>query len=124
MKNPLKNWQRKIKRSFIKNFPLSLINIILIPLFIYLMMGLVVGFGIFPLLGYLFYSIINLNKLIEKPWKSLIWGIIYMISAILFEAFLRHVLPLLSKGDGASIFSGIILGSLLIFLWVKNRSFK
>ena len=124
MKKQIKRWFRRISKSFTKKFPLSLISIVLIILFVYIMMGFVVGFGLIPLLGYLLYSIINLNKLIEKPWKSLAWGIIYIISAIIFDIFLGRVVPLFSKGDGASIFSGIVFGAILIFLWIKNRGLR
>jgi len=88
------------------------------------MMDIVLKFGILSLLGYLAYSIINLNKLIEKPTKSFLWAIMYIISAIIFDTLLTNVLPLLSKGTGASIFSGFILLTILIMAWSKNKKLK
>ena len=124
MIKPLKKWKNKIKKSFKKKFPLSLINIIIILAITYTAIGYVAGYGIIPFLGYLLYSIINLNKLIEKPFKSFTWALIYIACAILFEIFLGNALPLLEKGDGASIFSGIILATLLLYLWLKLRAAK
>lgn len=124
IKKPIKKWARKIKKSFNKKFPLSLINIIIILAITYTAIGFVAGYGIIPFLGYLLYSIVNLNKLIEKPWKSAFWALIYIACAIIFEILLGNALPLLKKGTGASIFSGLILAIILLYLWVKVRKLK
>jgi hypothetical protein len=124
IKKYYRNWKSKTKSSFKKNFPQSLINIILILLITYIMIDYVISFSFIAFLGYLAYSIINLNKLIKNPFKSALWALIYIICAILFDLFLSTSLPMLEKGDGASIFSGLVLAIIILYLWIKVRKLK
>ena len=124
IKKTFKKWKTKVWKSFLKKFPLSLINIILILTITYIAIGYVAGFGILAFLGYLFYSTINLNKLIEHPWKSAVWALVYIAGAIIFDIFLSKAIPMFSKGDGASLFSATVLCTILLYLWLKSRKYK
>ena len=90
----------------------------------YIMIDVVLGFGIFSLLGYLVYSIINLNKIIENPGKTLSWGIMYILGATISDIFFKQVIPMFSKGDGASLFSAVVLCIVLLMFWIRSRELK
>lgn len=124
IKKYYKSWKRRTKKAFIKKFPLSLINILLILIITYTMTGIVAGFGNIAFLGYLAYSILNLDKLIKHPYKSFLWAAIYIVCALIIDILLSRALPMLEKGTGASIFSGLVLTTILIYLWIKIRKLK
>jgi hypothetical protein len=117
-------WGEEVIKSFIKNLPQSLISLGLLPIFVYSMVEAISGFSIFAVVGYLFYSIVNLGKILEDIRRSVIWGVAYIFGAVAFEIFLTSVIPLISKGDGTSIFSGLVICYVALSLLLKKEELK
>ncbi len=124
LKNVIEKWAKDSWHSFESNFPESLVALVFLPLLVWAMVQSILGFSFLATLGYLVFCIKNLGKILEDFRKPLVWGIAYILGAVIFDVFIKNVPGLFSKGDGASIFSGLVILWVLIILFVKKEEMK
>lgn len=119
----ISDWLEDIIDKFMDNLPKSIFSLFLIPFIIWAMTGAILDFSFFAAIGYISYCLVNLGKILEKIERALSYGVAYVIGTILFDTFITSVWPLM-KGDGASIFSALVLTYVLASLYFKKEELK
>lgn len=118
------NWRKKLIKK-IKKDPIRNILIILIaPILIYFVAHLLFDFSIIASVVYILVCIYAFTSILENPTKVITWGAGYLIGTIAIGLIFSKLIPILSKNDWTSIFSGIILICIIITILAKSHHIK
>ncbi len=126
LKRKFRSWRSKLKRRFSKNPVKSFLFLIISAILIYYIAIEVNRYlGILPLTAYLFACIYGISEIIDKPHRTVIWAIGYLLAAIAIAVFFVYLVPAFQNiKDIASIISIIIISFIVIKLFTTSRKLK
>jgi hypothetical protein len=119
-----RSWKRKLSNK-IKKHPFKNTLIILIaPILIYFVANIILEFSKFATIGYILICIYGFVHILDKPLNILLWGASYVIGAIAISLLFNKLIPAISEKTFTSIFTGIILLSIIILLFLQSRKLR
>ena len=91
---------------------------------IYAIANALLPFGAITMVGYIFACIYGFSKILDDPYRMVMWGLGYAIGALAVSLILSSALLLLSKGEATSIFAGGVILYVCVVFWLKARKLK
>ncbi|MCK5177752.1 MAG: hypothetical protein KAQ92_08560 [Candidatus Aenigmarchaeota archaeon] len=119
------NWFGELINKLFEN-PLRNIIILIVSSHIAYVMGeyLFSSFGFLTLLGYVFACINGLTKIVDKPERTLVWGVGFSIGAVAVNMISDTLIPAYDGNSIVSLISVFIIGYVIFSFYLKSRDLK
>lgn len=82
------------------------------------------SYGLFTFISYIFTSIYGFTRIVDNPYRIIIWGVGFAFGAIAVDLLFNRFLPYMGGGDLVSIFSGLVVLSVIVMLYIKSIQLK
>ena len=125
MREIIINWFRKLFEKILDN-PIQNILILIVSGYVVYTMGeyLFSSFGILTLVGYIFACIEGLTKIIDKPERTVIWGVGFTFGAVAVNMISETLLPIYDGNNVVSLISVLIVAYVILSFYLKSRELK
>ncbi|KXS43145.1 MAG: hypothetical protein AWU59_1259 [Methanolobus sp. T82-4] len=120
----LENWFRSLIDKIIEN-PIGNIAIIVVSIIIIkTMAGQLLVYGYLPVLSYLVACTYGFIRIIDNPYRPLVWAVGFIIGSEASKLFMNGVIPAIQEKTQVSIFSALIIFYVVIMLKLKSNELK
>ena len=119
------DWFRELVEKILEN-PIRNIFILIVSGYIAYVMGeyLFSSFGLLTLLGYIFACIRGLTKIVDKPERTVVWGVGFTIGAVAVKMISDNLIPAYDGNNIVSLVSVVIIGYVILSFYLKARELK
>jgi hypothetical protein len=125
LKNKIKNWFKNFKIQFLKRPIRNTFSLIISIILIYIM-GHIIYFllGFIALIGYFFTCLYGLIKIINKPWRLIIWAVGYTLITIAISLFFIYLYPDFNKKITSFSLSFLFTFIIILLLLLQGLKLK
>jgi hypothetical protein len=117
------NWLSEIW-EIIKKDPKVIIWILILPILINAMAKAILDFSLLAMIGYYVACIYGFSKILEDPYRTIKWGVGYVIGAVAIKMIFENMIPAYDSSNAISIISVIIIGYVILMFYLKARELK
>lgn len=119
------DWVGELIKKILEN-PVRNIIILIVSGYITYAMGdyLFSSFGILTLSGYIFACIKGLTKIIDKPERTIAWGVGFTIGAVAVNMIFDNLILAYEGNNIISLISVLVIGYVILSFYLKSRELK
>lgn len=119
------DWLEDLFKKILDN-PIRNIVILIVSGYIAYAMGeyLFTSFGLLTLGGYIFACIKGLTKIVDKPERTVVWGVGFTIGAVAVNMISENLIPAYDGNNIVSLISVLIIGYVILSFYLKSQELK
>ena len=111
---------KKIKEDPMRNISILSFSIVVI----YFMLNAILPFGFITTISYLIACIRGLTKIVDDPYRPLLWSIGFVFSAVMIKILVNRLVPNFNEITLISLISVLLIVYMVTPILLKLREFK